>query len=499
MIRRNFIKNATIAGAAISSLPSYVVGSGLKDNYFNEPAPKMISVVPVETDEILANPGIGWQTFGRVAKQDKNLPSWIPSRVCYYRWGWDKFEPKRGQIDQDFLNGYLREAHDSGQTLAFRVMTTYPGRKNYPDWLKDIGGKIDYVTVFIDNKNHTDNPVPDFDDKIVLQAHLDFIEKLGILYDGHPDIDHIDLGTIGWWGEWHLSGSKDAKMPSPESLKKVVDAYVSAFRNTPLVIPIGASQFKMLQYATEKSTGWRADCFGDMNYHMLKYYTQALSRENALAAWQKGPVAWESCWEAKKWVAEGWPLRFIFNYGLALHGSVINNKSATLPEGEEVSEEIKRFLKRLGYRFVLKELNHPVKVKAGNMLELNMKWQNVGCAPSYKPYRLAYRLSSVPGKEKQEKIFAGSVTVNRWMPGDMKLNVQEYVKNPVDLPRGEIYNVNDSIKLPEDLNPGKYKLSLAIVGTISEKGGSDRPVVQLGIKGRADDGWYPLSEIRIDR
>jgi len=62
MIRRNFIKNATIAGAAISSLPSYVLGSRLKDNYFNEPAPKMISVVPVETDEILANPGTGWLT-----------------------------------------------------------------------------------------------------------------------------------------------------------------------------------------------------------------------------------------------------------------------------------------------------------------------------------------------------------------------------------------------------------------------------------------------------
>jgi hypothetical protein len=85
------------------------------------------------------------------------------------------------------------------------------------------------------------------------------------------------------------------------------------------------------------------------------------------------------------------------------------------------------------------------------------------------------------------------------MPGDMELNVQEYVKNPVDLPQGEIYNVYDSIKLPGDLKPGKYKLSLAIVGTTSEKGGSDRPVVQLGIKGRADDGWYPLSEIRIDR
>ena len=53
-------------------------------------------------------------------------------------------------------------------------------------------------------------PIPDMDDPAVLKAHLDFIKRLGEQYDGHPDIDHIDLGSIGWWGEWHLSGSKNA-------------------------------------------------------------------------------------------------------------------------------------------------------------------------------------------------------------------------------------------------------------------------------------------------
>ena len=48
------------------------------------------------------------------------------------------------------------------------------------------------------------------DDPVVLKAHLDFIKRLGRKYDGHPDIDHIDLGSIGWWGEWHLSGSRIA-------------------------------------------------------------------------------------------------------------------------------------------------------------------------------------------------------------------------------------------------------------------------------------------------
>jgi len=34
----------------------------------------MVTVVPEETDELLANPGMGWQTFHRTRDQDKNLP-----------------------------------------------------------------------------------------------------------------------------------------------------------------------------------------------------------------------------------------------------------------------------------------------------------------------------------------------------------------------------------------------------------------------------------------
>ncbi|MCK9413754.1 MAG: DUF4832 domain-containing protein [Prolixibacteraceae bacterium] len=510
MIRRNFIKKTAIAGTAIYSGLLGAYGSNIFG--FNDPTihtsdfsgkiirnkhgHKVFILKPDELDEILANPGIGWETQGRVAKQDKNLPSWIPSTICYCRWGWDKFEPKQGQIDTDFIGGYLKEAHDSGQKLALRVMPIYPGRKTYPDWLKEIGGRINY---YPHADGVGDTPIIDFDDPIVLEAHTEFIEKLGILYDGNPDLDHVDIGSVGCWGEWNLSGFKDAKMPSIENLKKIIDAYIYAFRKTPLVIPIASNRPHLLQYATGHGAGWRADCFGDMNWHMMKYYTQALAGDNALEAWKKGPVAWESCWEAKKWVSEGWSLRFIFNYGLALHGSVLNNKSATLPEGEEAKAEIIRFLKRLGYRFVLKEIRVPEAVKVGNQLELNMKWQNTGSAPCYRPYRLAYRLTDISEKELQGTVVVSSVNVKNWMPGDMVLNPEEYLKNPVDLPLGEINEVKESINLPGDIKPGKYKLAIAIIGEKSDNVNAGKPLVRLGIKGRSDDGWYPLCEITITR
>src|SRR3990172_9133745 len=103
----------------------------------------VVTVTPKESDEILANPGMGWQTFHRTSKQDKNLPSWIPSTVQYARWGWRELEPQPGKIDYAFLDKVLKEAHESGQKLAFRVMccSPYKGRPYHPAWLTEVGGR----------------------------------------------------------------------------------------------------------------------------------------------------------------------------------------------------------------------------------------------------------------------------------------------------------------------------------------------------------------------
>jgi hypothetical protein len=452
-----------------------------------------VRILPKETDEILANPGMGWQTFHRTADDDKNLPAWIPSTVHYARWGWGTLEPEKGRIDYDFLDDVLKETHEAGQKLAFRAMccSSYPRRPYHPDWLQDIGGKV-VVTRYGDGP---ELEVPVLDDPPVLTAHLDFIKRLGTRYDGHPDIDHVDLGSVGWWGEWHMSRSTNAPMPTHETQKKIVDAYLDAFQKTPLVMLIGGGD--MLKYAVENGAGWRADCLGDMGgfsrtwCHMRMAYPQRLPEADAIDAWKVAPVAWETCWDMRKWVDEGWSLRFIFNYALACHGSVINNKSAPLPEGDEIRPEVERFLRRLGYRLVLKELQHPKQAKPGEAIKLAMKWQNTGSAPCYRPYRLACQLSNNNG---DTTTIVGLETVDQWMPGEIELFTEEFFGQPADLPPGPINEVAETIHLPEDLPPGTYTLSIGIVGEDSTK-----PVVQLGMRGRDKDGWYPVSSMTISR
>jgi len=452
-----------------------------------------ISVTPEETDKILANPGMGWQTFHRTNKRDKNLPPWIPSTVHYARWGWGTVEPEEGKIDYKLLDNVLKETREAGQTLAFRVMccSTTTGHPYHPTWLKDIGGRI----IQTRRRSGPVVEIPDLDDPKILDKHLDLIKRLGKRYDGHPDIDHIDLGSVGWWGEWHMSGATNAKMPTTENQRRIVDAYITAFKETPLLMLIGGGQ--MLKHATKHGTGWRADCLGDMGgfsktwCHMRMAYPRMLPEATAMDAWKTAPVAWETCWDMRKWVEEGWSLRFIFNYALALHGSQINNKSAPLPQGNNVRGEIERFLRRLGYRLVLKELKHPSTVRPGEDIRLTMKWQNTGSAQCYRPYRLAYRFAN---GNRFERILVSEVTVNRWLPGSIELFTREFFEEPKDLPPGKVHDVADSLTLPEDIPVGEYALSVGVVGVKTEQ-----PIVQLGIKGRDKDGWYPVSKLNITR
>ncbi len=455
--------------------------------------PRVVTVKPVETGELLANPGIGWETFHQTRTQDKNLPEWLPSTVQYARWSWKDFEPQAGALDHSFLDKALAESHRVGQQVAFRIMCWSPDPKCicHPEWLKGIGGR------FLDVQSGADTKVqvPDLDDPIVLESHLDFLRRLGQRYDGHPDIAHIDIGSVGWWGGWWLGEAKGARLPTAETQRKIVGAYLAAFRKTPLLALICSGP--MFTYAIQHGAGWRADCPAEMCGFPEKYrplpkdYPYWFRHAGVQVAWRRAPVAWETWPDMREWFKQGLPFRFIFNYALAHHGSLLCNRSAPLPEGGEFRAELTRLIRRLGYRFVLRELSHPAFGFAGEPLEFSMKWQNIGSAPCYQPYRVAYRLV---GPDGQPRVLVGGVAVNQWLPGFVPLAPEELHKAEWEMPAGEVAEVKDAVTLPADLTAGSYRLSLAVVG-----GEPPAPVLRLGIEGRNADGWYPLGGVEIKR
>jgi len=449
----------------------------------------LVTVTPRETDAILPNPHMGWETFHVTSDRDPSLPPWIPSTVYYLRWGWREVEPRPGELNVALIDSALAAARQAGQRLAFRVMScsSSPDNPYHPGWLRDVGGRIvttSYDGVALD--------VPDLDDPTTLDRHLALVRLIAERYDGHPDLDHVDLGSVGWWGEWHMSGGGPVAVPTPETCRRVVDTYLQSFHRTPLVMLIGGGA--QTAYACSQGAGWRADCLGDLGgfsknwCHMRKGYPQWFREAKLDEVWKRAPIAYESCWDMRRWVEEGWPLRYIFNYALATHASYLNNKSAPLPTDTDVRPEVERFLRRLGYRLVLRELKHPATARPGETVTLTSRWQNAGSAPCYRPYAVAWRLRAGATTVKQ----IGPATVNVWMPGEVEVFTEEFLKSPPDLPPGPVNEVAEKFALRGDLLPGDYEVGVAVVDPDTAA-----PVVRLAIEGRAEDGWYPVSRLRV--
>ena len=429
-----------------------------------------VEITPQETDEVLANPGMGWQTFHHFADEDKNLEG-LPSSSAYFRFYWRDVEPVEGEIDFARFDELLAHARRAGQKLAFRIMCAGTSRDSIyvPQWLRDKGCPgFEYVRRGANRKYW----VPDMDDRMFLDPHLQLIQALGSRYDGHPDLDLVDIGSVGLWGEWHMSGT-GVDVPSMETRYAIIDAYLKAFPNTPKVMLIGDEEG--MKHATRNACGWRADCLGDMGgfsgtwNHMEYFYRQQIERCGAEEAWKTAPVAFESCWDMRKWKEEGWDIRFIFDYALELHTSYLNNKSAPIPEGTR--SEIERFLRKLGYRLVLRRLAHDKDISAGGTLEVSMLWENVGVAPPYRDdLLLAFRVSNK--SSGKSSVSVSDTSIRGWLPGEME--------------------ITESITMPENLSTGQYELAVGIV-----ERSTGEPLVRLAIAGRAEDGWYPISQFEL--
>ena len=149
----------------------------------------------------------------------------------------------------------------------------------------------------------------------------------------------------------------------------------------------------------------------------------------------------------------------------------MNNKSAPVPEGTR--GEVERFLRRLGYRLVVRSVDHTATAHAGGELDVTIAWENVGVAPPYRDYRVALQLKSEKEKGAKPIVLVTDHSIQGWLPGTR--------------------NVHSLLRVPTSIPPGRYELAVGVVDP-----GSRIPAVRLAILGRDAEGWYPVSHARIE-
>jgi hypothetical protein len=434
--------------------------------------PDRATVWPKAIDDVLYNPGMGFTTMGAFNGDIEGYPK---STISYWRWYWETIEPENGVYRWDIIDETIKKAKSRGQRVALGIMPAN-GRLGAPKWYKDLGAKAFEYIAEESVKTGVKSWMPDHNDPLYLKYMGRLVEEFAKRYDGNPDIDHIDMRSLGHWGEWHFSFIKPTPIVKPEIRRALVDIYINNFKRTPILMLIGGKE--ELTYAINKGTGWRADCLGDLGFwgsnwnHMKDYYQQALDSANANDAWKHAPVAFESCGVMQNWADKGYDIDFIFDEALRWHCSIFNNKSSAV--SPRWWSAVEKFLKKMGYRFAIQYITHPLKVKFGGTLKIESVWENQGVAPPYRNYIIAFKLQPLNRRGGSQQIEDPNynVDVRKWLPGK--------------------HNLTLDLTIPTTIKPNRYLFSVAFLDPDTKE-----PSVSLAIEGRDGLGWYSLSEVEI--
>ncbi len=481
-----------------------------------------VTVQPTVIDSVLTNPNMGLANFhfgwwcnlppvdfSPTECADRTRENWPTNHpdagTAYFRWHWRDLEPTRGNIDFDMIDAALQSANALDETLGFRVMVIAEGSNGLPDWLLDPPYSIDG-----DWLPSSSGPTfwPEVRDDTYQAEHQRFLAALGERYNDHPAVDHVDIGTAGCWGEWntacldgvgsfidaHSPGDAGERAAVVSGYRELVDAHVSAFPDTPLVMlgigEGGDEELDIMLHATGQGAGWRVDCWGDWgiwgpgwNHHENLYpqmIDSATAADPAFAdVWQHAPIQLEVCSTMPAWEGLGWTadtadseVSKTFQFALDQHASLLNGKFTDIPAS--YTSALDDLLRQNGYRIVLSSLTHDESVAPGGALTLESSWENAGVAPMYSKRVLSWRLRS----DSAVVELASDADPRTWLPGSTE--------------------VVDSLVVPADTAPGDWVLDVALLDRPGVDPATEPlPPLQLAVDGRGSDGWYALSDVEV--
>lgn len=174
------------------------------------------------SDRIVKNPSCGYAFMPRLETVDK-FPDWLldTASIAYFRIGWDEVVNEKGEYDFDRLDAQVFSGfRKRGLRLAIRIMAANRFSPKPCLFPRETRGKgIPFIPLsLMPGKIHE---VPIFWSEAYLQEHGRLMQALGAWAEKHPELDHVDLGGMGEYGENHLSRWTEAQLATAGYTEKI--------------------------------------------------------------------------------------------------------------------------------------------------------------------------------------------------------------------------------------------------------------------------------------
>ena len=294
----------------------------------------------------------------------------------------------------DKLESRLDAIAGRGRHAVFRVYLDYPKKApGTPDFLRHgpdgIPGTADDLRMrsYHEHHNQEISLSPDYQNPHLSAALKRFIAAFGARYDGDPRIGFIQLGLLGFWGEWHTYPHHDW-FPPLAIQQEILATYDQAFDRTRLLVRVPKAESYQdhgigyhddsFTHSTLAPPAWhfsgRLAAYGESERWRTQPIGGEIRPENQPAMWLD-PTSVPAGQDYDRCVAEIRP-----SWMLA-HGAFVRPLT---PAARDLAERQSRML---GYEFHISEAGIDAAA-ADRELRITAKLRNTGIAPFYDDWPL---------------------------------------------------------------------------------------------------------------
>lgn len=306
----------------------------------------------------------------------------------------------------------------------------------------------------------------EFKDRVVK-----LIYKLGEAWDNDPRVAWVQTGIMGYWGEQESPVGINS-----EWAKRLGDAYTKAFKNKKLLVrnqndwPGYEMGVYWDSYGHPGQKPWAWTNIKNMNAKG-RYLAQVVEGE---VAYNWGENSFDPLYGGEPTITLGNDnytdnmidvIRELHCTGLGWIASYkVDGSNGTNPA--TVKANASRMQKEFGYRFVMPEFSCSSRANQGDTLGINFKVKNIGSAPFYEKWPVAFVLIDESTKQIVWKKILSEVDVRNWHPGDNYNYSTKTYQTPA-----EEYTVNTSITIPDTFATGQYMAGITILEPYSQSPG----------------------------
>ena len=406
----------------------------------NAPAIEQVDHTYAKNDGPFKNPLKGWNSGWDGGNDHPE------SSVGFQYIPWKTFEPSDGSFDRNAVEDIIDNEGSKNRHLILRLYCDWHGNSadsDCPNWMYSQAG---VARLKGDNGRY----ITDFNDAEFIAQAGDAIQALADQYDNDPRIYAVQMGIIGYWGEWHSWGSSlggSSYTITDDTKNAVLNAYQTSFRTAKI----------MARYPWREPTqsangiGFHNDYFVVNNKHSDEFDTSVSAGGQWLSSPIGGEVPPRSDGEAsteKAAIFGGQAGQAMIETG---HYSTMKAGDYRVTQGDSNYADYMRLHKLMGYNYQIDVATFSESANRSTPFAAELVGTNIGVAPMYFDWDVQFAL--LDSANKAVKVADVDVDLTSILPDSL-------------------FSFDASIDL-SSVQSGDYKLAVRII-----QPGADKPKSQ---------------------